>query len=315
MSGSRFALVATFLVTSAAYAATEAPIHRTFNVAPGGTLTIDADVGDIKVEPGGNGVTVDITQRTHVSNRRLEVTFDQQQNDVTVRAKLEPSNRWFNWSDDAAKFVVSVPSRYNVKLKTSGGDITVGNLQGDTRVKTSGGSIDLGRLDGPVNADTSGGDVSLESSTSNVDLHTSGGGIRIGEAKGTLQAKTSGGSIEIRHVAGDLFARTSGGSISIGEANGSVDAQTSGGSIKAQLAQQPRADSRLSTSGGGITISIAPNVSVDIDAHTSGGDVDTDVPITLLGRQEESSLQGKINGGGPKLVLRSSGGNIHVRKL
>jgi DUF4097 and DUF4098 domain-containing protein YvlB len=116
-------------------------------------------------------------------------------------------------------------------------------------------------------------------------------------------------------VGGDLLARTSGGGITIGEANGTVDAQTSGGSIKAQLAQQPHADSHLSTSGGGITISIATNVSVDVDARTSGGDVDTDVPVTLLGKQDDSSIQGKINGGGPKLVLRSSGGNIRLRKL
>ncbi|MDQ6800825.1 MAG: DUF4097 domain-containing protein [Acidobacteriota bacterium] len=313
MFRSRIAL-SIFLMTSAAYAA-ETPIHRSFNVAPGGTLTIDADVGDIRVDPGASGVTVDLTQHTNVSRRHLQVTFDQQQNDVSVRARLEPTSRWFNWSDDEAKFVVTVPSRYNVHLRTSGGDIKVGNLQGEARVKTSGGGITLGRIDGAVSGDTSGGDVSLDGGTGVIDLHTSGGGIRIGDASGAVTAKTSGGSIEIRHAAGDLIARTSGGGITIGEANGTVDAQTSGGSIKAQLAQQPHADSRLSTSGGGITISIAPNVSVDVDAHTSGGDVDTDVPVTLLGKQDDSSLQGKINGGGPKLVLRSSGGNIRLRKM
>src|SRR5713101_5239043 len=278
MFRSRIALVAIFLAASAAYAV-EPPVHRTFNVAPGGTLTLETDVGDIRVDPGAGGVTIDVTQRTRVSNRHLDVTFDQQGNDVTVRAKLEPESHWFNSSDLDARFVVTVPSRYNVRLKTSGGDLKVGNLQGEVHCKTS------------------------------------GGGIRIGDANGSVQAKTSGGSIEIRRVAGDLYARTSGGGITIDEALGAVDAQTSGGSIRARLAQQPRADSRLSTSGGGITISIAPNVSVDLDAHTSGGDVDTDVPVTLLGRQNDSSLQGKINGGGPKLMLRSSGGSIRVRKL
>jgi hypothetical protein len=312
MLRSAAALTATLLIASAAYAI-ESPVHRSFNVAPGGTLTIETDVGNIKVQPGGSGVTVDVTER-HTTNRHLALTFDQQQNDVTVRGRLEPTSRWFNWSDEDANFVVTVPSRYHVRLKTSGGDIRVGNLQGDARVKTSGGSIDLGRIEGQVNADTSGGDVSLEGSSGTADLHTSGGGIRIGETSGSVTAKTSGGSIEIRRVAGDLLARTSGGGISIGEATGVVDASTSGGSIKAQLAQQPRGDSRLSTSGGGITVVLAPSVSVDVDAHTSGGDVDTDVPVTMLGRQDESSLQGKINGGGPKLVLRSSGGNIRLRK-
>ncbi len=314
MFRSRIALVAIFLAASAAYAV-EPPVHRTFNVAPGGTLTLETDVGDIRVDPGAGGVTIDVTQRTHVSSRHLDVTFDQQGNDVTVRAKLEPESHWFNWSDLDARFVVTVPSRYNVRIKTAGGDLKVGNLQGEVHCKTSGGGIALGRIDGQVEANTSGGDVSLEGGSGSVDLHTSGGGIRIGDANGSVQAKTSGGSIEIRRVAGDLYARTSGGGITIDEALGAVDAQTSGGSIRARLAQQPRADSRLSTSGGGITISIAPNVSVDLDAHTSGGDVDTDVPVTLLGRQNDSSLQGKINGGGPKLMLRSSGGSIRVRKL
>ena len=315
MLRTRIALILTFIITTAAYAASDSPIHRAFNVAPGGTLTIDADVGDIQVTPGGSGVTVDITQRARVSGRMLNVTFDQQQNDVIVRAKFEGTSRWFNWSDDDAKFVVTVPSQYNVQLTTAGGDIRVGNLQGQARCKTSGGSIALGRIDGPVAANTSGGDISLEGSRASVDLHSSGGGIRIGDAAGAVQAKTSGGSIEIRHAGGDLYARTSGGGITIDEALGTVDAQTSGGSIRARLAQQPRADSRLSTSGGGITVSLAPNVAVDLDAHTSGGDVDTDVPVTLLGKQSDSALEGKINGGGPKLVLRSSGGDIRVRKL
>jgi DUF4097 and DUF4098 domain-containing protein YvlB len=315
MLRSRIALILAFVATTAAYAATDSPIHRTFNVAPGGTLTLDTDVGDIKVTSGGQGVTVDVTQRARVSNRVLDVTFDQQQNDVIVRAKLEGGSRWFNWSDDDAKFVITVPSQYNVQLTTSGGDIQVGNLQGQARCKTSGGSISLGRIDGPAMANTSGGDVSLEGARGNVDLHSSGGGIRIGDVAGAIQAKTSGGSIEIHHSGGDLYARTSGGGITIDEALGAVDAQTSGGSIRARLAQQPRGESRLSTSGGGITVSLAPNVAVDLDAHTSGGDVDTDVPVTLLGKQSDSSLEGKINGGGPRLVLRSSGGDIKVRKL
>ena len=62
-------------------------------------------------------------------------------------------------------------------------------------------------------------------------------------------------------------------------------------------------------------MSLAPNIAVDLDAHTSGGGVNSDLPITVMGHVSEDSLNGKVNGGGPKLVLRSSGGGIHVRKL
>jgi putative adhesin len=320
----RIAIFVALFTVSAAYAAIESPVHRTFNVGPGGTLTLDADLGDIQLAGGGNGVTIDVIRRARTSSqsraneifRDLDLTFDQAGNDVHVRARYEHPARWFNWSNDLdLRFVITVPSRYNVQLGTSGGDIRVGDLQGDVRVKTSGGSIDLGHITGPVDGRTSGGDVTVAGARGRVDVHTSGGSIRIGDTEGPVQAKTSGGSIDIRHAAGDLYARTSGGSIVIEEALGTVDAQTSGGSIRARLAQQPSADSRLATSGGNITVSLAPNVSVDVDAHTSGGDVESDLPITLLGRQSESRLEGKINGGGPKLVLRSSGGGIRLRRL
>ena len=51
------AAVIALFISVAAYAAIESPIHKTFNVAPGGTLTLEADVGDVRVSSGGTGVT------------------------------------------------------------------------------------------------------------------------------------------------------------------------------------------------------------------------------------------------------------------
>lgn len=285
------------LLLSAAVAVAQPSLHRSFNVAPGGTLTVNADVGDIDVRPGAGGVSVDVFRRG-TAERDVEVTFDQQQNDVTVRARNEHSLGFFSWSrGDEVRFVITVPSRYNVQLNTSGGNIQVGDLQGSARCKTSGGNIETARISGPVDARTSGGDVTVDSSSGKLDLHT------------------SGGSIKVRHAGGDLDAHTSGGSIDVDEAVGSINAETSGGSIRARFLEQPHADSRLSTSGGGISVALAPNVALDVDAHTSGGSVDSDLPVTVLGHLRESSLEGKINGGGPRLVLRSSGGGIRLRKM
>lgn len=309
-------VIASFSI--AAWAAIESPIHKTFNVAPGGTLTLEADVGDVRVSSGGTGVTIDVKRRARSEEamRDFVVTFDQQGNDVRVRAKYDRPSHWFGWSNDVdASFVITVPSQYNLEISTSGGNVKIGDLQGQVRARTSGGDLDLGKINGPVDARTSGGDMSIASVRGRLELHTSGGDIKIGEADGPATAKTSGGSIEVRRVGGDLYAHTSGGSIAIDEASGAIDASTSGGSIRARFTQQPRGDSRLATSGGGITVSIAGNVAVDVDAHTSGGDVETDLPITILGKQSEGDLAGKINGGGPRLVLRSSGGSIKLRRM
>ena len=287
-------------VAVAAQAAVDSPIRRTLNVAPGGTLYLETDVGDVRVSSGGSGVTVDVKRRARDQETMndFDVTIEQSGNDVTVRAKHQrPGNKWFNWSNDIdAQFTITVPTNYNVQIKTSGGDLKVSNLTGEVRARTSGGSIDLGTINGSVDARTSGGDVSLDGATGRADL------------------RTSGGSIEVGRVAGDLNAHTSGGGIEIEEAGGSITANSSGGSIRARLTQQPRGDSKLSTSGGGIVLTVPPNVAIDLDARTSGGDVDTDVPITIMGTKSDGVLQGKINGGGPRLTLRSSGGGIRVRR-
>src|SRR5438067_802622 len=328
MHRTRTALIAcavVLLAVSAAQASIDSTVHKTFNVSDGGTLIIDTDLGDIRVDPGAGGVIIDVIRRAKTSSqskandlfKQFELAFGQEGNNVRVTGKYDHAFRWFDFfgNDLDVKFIVTVPSRYNVQLHTSGGDVHVGDLNGEVRAKTSGGDLDLGHIAGVVDAYTSGGDVKIAGARSAVTLATSGGDVSVGDAAANVNAKTSGGDIEIKRVAGNLAAHTSGGSITIDEAHGSIDASTSGGSIEARMAQRPGGDSSLKTSGGGITLSIAPNVAIDVDAHTSGGDIETDVPVTLLGKQSDSTLEGKLNGGGPRVVLRTSGGDIRLRRM
>jgi DUF4097 and DUF4098 domain-containing protein YvlB len=320
MQRSRTFLFATALVLAAvsnSYA-DSAPLHRTFKVADGGTLKIDADFGEIKVVPGASGsVTVDVKRAGSADEvKAYGVTFDQQSNTVTITGNYDRPSRLFNWSNNLdVEYKVTVPSRFNVELATSGGDITVGDLQGTANVRTSGGELDLGRISGNIVARTSGGDATVAAAGGMLDVKTSGGSITIGDAAQSVDAKTSGGSIDVKRASGDLKLHTSGGSISVDEALGSVQADTSGGSITARMTRQPRGSSRFSTSGGNVTISLASNIAIDLDAKTSGGDVESTIPLTVLGTQAEGSLAGTINGGGPTVTLRASGGNIKIKKL
>jgi len=84
--------------------------------------------------------------------------------------------------------------------------------------------------------------------------------------------------------------------------------------VTATISSQPKSRCSLSTSGGSITVTLAPDIAMDVNAHASGGHVSTDFPVTIQGKIERSSLQAKINGGGPELYLRTSGGGIHIKK-
>ncbi len=318
----RLSLLALSILLAVPLLASEDVIRKGFNVSPGGTLHLDADMGSIKIVSGGTGVAVEITRKAHGRRgeeqmRDHKISVTQRGNDVVIESDNHDRDwSWFNWTDDyEVQWNVRVPAQYNVEVNTSGGSIDLADIGGTVNARTSGGSIKTGKLTGNAVLKTSGGSIRVNGATADLEAHTSGGSIEIGDANGRVDAKTSGGSIQLARVGGNVFARTSGGGIRIEDAGGTVDASTSGGSITAKLSRPLSSDSKLSTSGGGITVSLAQSLRLDLDARASGGGVTSDVPITVRGTQDDDSLQGQINGGGPKLTLRTSGGGIRVKPI
>jgi hypothetical protein len=149
--------------------------------------------------------------------------------------------------------------------------------------------------------------------TYNVDLDTSGGSIEIENLKGEVDANTSGGSISLENVQGNVDIKTSGGSLDLDNIIGKIDAKTSGGSINLKLPKNPTKDSKLKTSGGSITAYLAEDVAVNLSAKTSGGRASSEFSVN--GRTTKRSIEGTINGGGPELILKTSGGSVRIKEI
>jgi len=298
-----------FIAACQVYGQVEKDIKKSFNVGSGGQLILESDLGTIEVRSHNrNTVEVEVIfEARRGGSRRVkefledfDVDFRHTGDDVTVIAEYKKA-RWNFWDSIGryvrVQFFLTVPTKYNVDLKTSGGSITVDDLEGRVVSRTSGGSLEFGRINGPVQG------------------KTSGGSIRLSGCEGKAEVRTSGGSITIGSVRGDVYAHTSGGSIRVDEVMGAIDASTSGGSVTASISRQPESDCKLTTSGGGITVHMDRDVKVDLNARTSGGRVRTDFPVTIRGEISKRSLKAKINGGGPELYLRTSGGSISIREL
>ena len=151
-------------------------------------------------------------------------------------------------------------------------------------------------LDGELDGKTSGGNVTLKEGTASANLSTSGGHIQIDRAGGPTSVSTSGGDINIQSAAQVLEARTSGGNVS------------------AKLTEAPRQDMTLKTSGGNVSVSVPRTAAFDLDASTSGGEVDAKgLNLSKVSsNKSKTKLSATVNAGGPKLVLRTSGGDIRV---
>jgi len=315
------------LGVAAARADAEDKITKTFKVAPGGQLVIEADRGSIEVKTADSeSVDIEVTRKAGGSQSRAEeilkdhvVTLSQDANNVQVHAeyKGEKLSGWFgNWRNLQVKFLVTVPRKFDVNLKTAGGSIAVAGLTGQLQAGTSGGSLKFEQIEGPVTGRTSGGSITLTGGKGKVDLKASGGSVHLSEIEGDVSAQSSGGSIHADHLAGKAVVKTSGGGIEVSAIKGQIEAGTSGGSITTTLTEQPSGACSFKTSGGGITVVLSEKVEVDIDARTSGGRVTSELPVVSVvqGEQRKNELKGKINGGGPLITAHTSGGSVHIRK-
>jgi len=230
-----------------------------------------------------------------------------------------------------------------VKAETSGGSIDVGNVGGDLKLETAGGSINIRSVNGKIRAETAGGSIEVGSATQSAYLSTAGGSIQVRKCNGDLRASTAGGSVEIGDVGGGATLETSGGSIRVASAKGVVRATTSGGGIhlnglthgvSAKTAAGPIyaeftaskgnfSESYLETSVGDVIVYLPPDLPVTVRATIDaamGHKMITDfaeVKVTQEGGEwgpREIYGQGAINGGGPLLKIRTTAGNIELRR-
>lgn len=284
-------------------------VEKTFSVQPGGNLKAATQGGDITIRTSDSPqVHVLVKQVIRASTEaeadeileKLTLRLEQSGNDVVAEARYEKRGpgSWFgSWPPVNVSFEVTVPKHFNLGLNTSGGDISVASLRGNVRARTSGGDLKFDRIDGDIEAGTSGGDILLKEGTALAKLNTSGGDIEVDRAGGPTEVSTSGGDVTLRSVA-QLIRAT-----------------TSGGDVHAVITGPIAEDALLSTSGGDVYVEVIKGAAFHLDASTSGGSVKADgLTITLeAGANGKNKLVGAVNGGGPRLKLRSSGGDVTVR--
>ncbi len=273
-------------------------IEKTFDVQPGGNFTLRTNQGSINIEGWERD---EVAVRIEFSGESkyvddVDVSMSQTGDTIDIQVEVPRSNfRLFGTTPRVRlNFVVMAPHAYNIDVRTAGGSLNVAGLTGDLRGYTSGGSIRTERIGGTVDFRTSGGSIKSNEAQGNVSYKTSGGGIYVERAKGELEVKTSGGRIELKNI----------------EAR--VDASTSGGGIEMVMSGENRGIS-LRTSGGGIKIHLPDDIRANLSAKTSGGSVSSDLPVMVQGSVGRSTLEGTINGGGPDVVLRTSGGSIRIQ--
>jgi DUF4097 and DUF4098 domain-containing protein YvlB len=245
-------------------------------------------------------------------------------NKLTAIAKSKKNFR--NWNNQLSiSYSIYVPVACATQLNTSGGGISISNLNGEQHFYTSGGGLEVKNLSGKIVGRTSGGGITVSDSKDNIDLETSGGGIEASHCSGEIRLNTSGGSLDLKDLNGNIRATTSGGSIDAekitGEFNtntsggnisltgisGSLEASTSGGNIDVQVTETGKYV-RLRNSGGSVHLEVPKGKGLDLDIH--GDRIKTEGLNNFSGSLEKQSITGTVNGGGTPVDINAGSGGV-----
>lgn len=267
--------------------------EKTFSVKDWQNLYVDVSGAGVKIESWDKSeVYIKIS-----GNERAEekMKFDIHQDGDVVKVIIKKKSSFWNWFGGNIKLKVEafVPKKFNAHVETSGGDIYAKQISGGFRFETSGGDISTKMLKGKVIASTSGGDIMLNQHNGNMNLSTSGGDIICKTVDGDVNAETSGGDIQLDVNNGKVHAETSGGDVVI-KYNGvhqGIHAETSGGDISVKLPNDCKADAHL---------------------ETSGGSCENNFPNSKNIKVKRSEITAILNGGGPRIELQTSGGDVKI---
>jgi hypothetical protein len=149
------------------------------------------------------------------------------------------------------------------------------------------------------------------------DIRTGDGSIIAENLRGETRLSTGDGRIEATSLDGTLDAQTGDGRIVIRGRFDMLNLHTGDGSIEAEVNNGSRITSEWSvrTGDGHVTLRLPATLSADLDVHTGDGHIQSDLPVTVSGSRSEHELRGKLNAGGPPLIVRTNDGSIRLERM
>jgi DUF4097 and DUF4098 domain-containing protein YvlB len=149
------------------------------------------------------------------------------------------------------------------------------------------------------------------------DIHTGDGSITVDGLHGETRLSTGDGHIEADRLDGSLDAQTGDGRLRARGRFDLLNLHTGDGSVEAEIENGSRISSEwtIRTGDGHVTLRLPSSFSADLDVHTGDGHIESDLPVTVSGFKRENELRGKLNAGGPPLVIRTNDGSIRLERL
>ncbi|HEY4195947.1 MAG TPA: hypothetical protein VGM63_10455 [Mucilaginibacter sp.] len=184
----------------------------------------------------------------------------------------------------------------------------------------------------------SGSNAEIQAEERNNDVTISGNAgrsvnlvIKVPQTESTLKIGTvNNGNIIGSNLSGDLEVTNVNGFIKLKNISGSVVANTVNGNVEVSFKSiDPKAAMAFSTLNGNVDITYPAGLKANVKLKSDRGDVYTDFDVVTDQRKPEVTrsnakgmyslkiedwVYGKIDGGGQQLMMKTTFGNIYIRK-
>jgi len=187
---------------------------------------------------GGNSKDMKIMHRQ--SGSTLEVWIDR-----------PDRNNWnWGWNNLNGKLDLKVPSKIELVVDNSSGDVSVQNIMYATcEVGASSGDVKAENITADLKISASSGDISATQIKGNVKAKTSSGSQKLSTINGTVRADATSGDIRINAAEGDVEAETTSGALDIENVKGVLSLRSTSGDIEGKSVTLTGSSNFKSSSG------------------------------------------------------------------
>jgi hypothetical protein len=128
-----------------------------------------------------------------------------------------------------------------------------------------------------------------------------------------VSAHTTNGGVRLLGLSNEVVAATTNGGVSGQGLTGSVNASTTNGGIDLSVGAIGAEGVKAETVNGGVSVSVPRTAKADISARVVNGGLSVgDLPVETVGEQNRRRLEGKLNGGGPRIELGAVNGGVRL---
>jgi hypothetical protein len=220
----------------------------------------------------------------------------------------------------------------SIKVSVYDGQNVIVDVQSDSRKEEKGESNGMHRIGGgdsmDINANENQNSVHIGTGSPNKATN-----LIIKVPRGMTHVKlgtVNGGDITAHGLSGDIEVSNVNGAIRLTDVSGSVVANTvNGGVLVTFNSVKPDAAMAFSTLNGDVDITFPASYKADVKLQSENGEIMTDFDIATTKSAPkvtkeaangsyrlkfEDWVYGKINGGGPELMMKNMQGSIYIRK-